>query len=222
VNFDLKNGVAFYSSIQSGTVGAMRRIFTYSALLVMVLSANSSAGRFATASSGSSVPARCSSSALRATEPHMAIVAASTVSELFVLKNVSGRACSLSGYSGIALRLATGVRVTIPFSDKREYGGGRAGGLRKRGPLPLTILAAHGGLASFWIYGTDQDYGAPPVRCWTAPVMLLTSPSGRQSTSTRGYRFSPFYWCGRISVLPILPGRSGTYPAVPLSYYFGG
>jgi hypothetical protein len=213
------------SSLQTSTVAEMQEArLSQSALMAiaLVLAAIWFGAEPATAKSGSSIPAVCPASALRVTEPQMITVAAGTVSELFLVENLSARACSISGYPRVVFRLATGVTTVIPFSDRREYGGGLGGGMRKSGPLPTSRLAALGGLASFWIYGTDESYGSPPVRCLTAPVMLVFPSGARQSTSTLGYKSNPFFWCGRISVFPFLPGRSGTYPAVPLHYFFGG
>lgn len=191
-------------------------------VLALVLSASIVVVGTSMARGATRVAPNCTASALQVTEPYNPNVAAGTVSELFVLANTGASACSMRGYPSVTFRSATGAVVVIPAVDSRGYGGGIGGGMRKAGPLPTSTLAARGGVASFWIYGTDEAVGAPPGRCWTGPLMIVTPPDSTGVVRVRARSNSPFYWCGRIFVYPVLPGRSGTYPTRPLSYFFGG
>ena len=197
-----------------------RRIFLWGMALLFVVVLFPMFGR----SAGAATPVThsCSVTSLLITEPEEPIVAAGDVAELFLIENTGSNSCSLIGFPRIAFRSAKRVDFTIPVIHLlRSRGVG--GGMRRKGPPPVSILVSRGGLASFWIEGTDEpihDQNNKLVNCFTSPEMLAVPPGSHRSTTVAAARGNPFYWCGRIYVLPILPGTSGTYPPVPLSRFF--
>ncbi len=61
-----------------------------------------------------------------------------------------------------------------------------------------------------------------PVLALVLSASIVTPPDSAGVVRVRARSNSLFYWCGRIFVYPVLPGRSGTYPTRPLGYFFGG
>ncbi len=135
--------------------------------------------------------------------------------------------CSLRGYVRVAY---VGVHdVGTPYNDPRRltvseghsYGrdGNDIGGLKKGLPIPTVLLKVNG-VASFWLYGTDEPVGSPPVRCIDSRKMLVWLPGSSISIVVQPLRANGFYWCGGFAAHPILAGESGSDPPKPLSYYF--
>lgn len=172
------------------------------------------------------VPA-CAASSVRITD-YNTLVGAGNVNDLFWIRNVSSQDCSLRGYVRVAYVGVYGVGT--PYKDPRRltvseghsYGrdGNDIGGLKKGLPIPSVLLKVNG-LASFWLYGTDEPVGRTPVRCIDSHKMLVWLPGSSISIVVRPLRANGFYWCGGFAAHPILPGESGSDPPMPLSYYFG-
>ncbi len=153
------------------------------------------------------------------------VVGAGSWATLFLLTNISGAACSLTGYPKISLVTTSGVDRKLRIITGHTFKGGFGGGIASNRQLPTSTLRAQKVQASFWIEGTDEsftDSSGVTQKCSTAAMVLVRPPR-----STRALRFatknkSPLIYCGGfVRVLPMLPGASGTYPPTPLSTYFG-
>jgi hypothetical protein len=51
--------------------------------------------------------------------------------------------------------------------------------------------------------------------------MRVWLPGATAALTAVPQRAGTFFWCGSITIMPILAGRSGSDPAHPLSYFFG-
>jgi len=179
------------------------------------------------ATSSHSAP-RCGPSAVRITDFNT-LVGAGNVNDLFWIRNVSQEACSLRGYVRVAYIGAYGMGPTekdphrLQVSEGHSYGrdGNDIGGLKRGLRVPTVTLQPSGGIASFWIYGTDEPHSPPPTRCIVSHKMLVWLPGASSSIVVQPLRADGFYWCGGFTVHPVLPGESGSDPPKPLSYYFG-
>ena len=177
-------------------------------------------------SAASTVPS-CTANSVRIND-YNTVVGAGNVNDLFWIKNVSSSSCSLRGYVrveyvgvyGIGPTKATPHLLDVP--EARSYGrdGNDLGGLKKGLPIPTVVLQERG-VASFWLYGTDEQHGTPPSRCIVAHKMLVWLPGSSTSLTVPPIRANGFFWCGGFSAHPIASGESGSDPAVRLSYYFG-
>lgn len=169
----------------------------------------------------------CAANSVRISDDNT-VVGAGNVNDLFWIKNISTSTCTLRGYVrveyvgvyGIGPTKATPHLLQVP--ETRSYGrdGNDLGGLKKGLPIPSVVLKEHG-VASFWLYGTDEPHGTPPSRCIVAHKMLVWLPGSPTSLTVQPLRGNGFFWCGGVSAHPIASGESGSDPAVPLSYYFG-
>lgn len=203
----------------------MRRataLFTILALFVV-----GSLPVLSSSSATSAVPPACAASSVRITD-YNTLVGGGSVNDLFWIRNVSSRDCSLRGYVRVAYVGVYGIGTPyrdphrLNVSERHSYGrdGNDIGGLMRGLPIPTVSLKANG-LASFWLYGTDEPVGKPPVRCIDSRTMLVWLPGSPASIAVEPLRASGFYWCGGFAAHPILPGKSGSDPPKPLSYYFG-
>lgn len=178
-------------------------------------------------SAGAAALPACAASSVRITD-YNTLVGAGNVDDLFWIRNVSSRDCSLRGYVRVAYVGVYGIGTPykdphrLNVSERHSYGrdGNDIGGLMRGSPISTVSLKANG-LASFWLYGTDEPVGKPPVRCIDSRKMLVWLPGSPTSISVEPLRANGFYWCGGFAVHPILPGESGSDPPKPLSYYFG-
>ena len=159
-------------------------------------------------------------------------VATGHVDQLFWIRNVSDERCSLRGYVWVVYVGTYGINYSVNEEHvlivNEEYAYGREipelGGLKKGLALPTVTLSARGGMASFWIHGTDEQFqqvNGRPSRCVTSYKMLAWLPGATTALTVVPQRAGVFFWCGGIQVNPVLAGRSGSDPAKPLSYYFG-
>lgn len=172
--------------------------------------------------------ASCTTVSVRITD-YNTVVGAGSVNDLFWIKNVSRQACTLRGYVRVAYVGVYGIGT--PYKDHhrltvrevRSYGrnGNDIGGLKKGLQIPRVTVQPDGGLASFWLAGTDEPVGNPPGRCIVSYKMLVWLPGSSTSIAVQPLRANGFYWCGGFAAHPILPGKSGSDPPRPLSYYFG-
>ena len=179
---------------------------------------------FATAST---VPT-CSATSVRVVD-YNTVVGAGNVIDLFWIENVSSERCSLRGYVrtayigdyGLKPTSKAGHLLVVAEADSLGRNGNDLGGVKRGVKLPTVTLLPRTGRASFWIYGTDIQHGSPPSRCIISFKMLVWLPGSARAVSVRPMRSNGFFWCGAISVHPIVPGASGSDPSVPLTYYFG-
>jgi hypothetical protein len=136
---------------------------------------------------------------------------------LVTLKNVGHETCAIGGYPIVALGGSSfgtplqNTMITSPF-----WGFGVTVG----DVLPLFNLPV-GRQASFWISGTDEPVGTAPS-CQGSQLLRLLL--GKYSVATRNELdfgvTSKLNWCRDLAVSPIVPGRSGTLPAVSISKFF--
>jgi hypothetical protein len=172
--------------------------------------------------------ARCGTGAVRITD-YNTLVGAGSVNDLFWVRNVSHQSCTLRGYVRVAYIGTYGIKLTkkpphlLVIPEGHSYGrdGNDVGGLKKGLPIPTVTLKPGGGVASFWIAGTDEPHNSPPTRCVISYKMLAWLPGASTSIVVRPLRANGFFWCGGFAVHPVLPGKSGSDPPMPLSYYFG-
>jgi hypothetical protein len=175
----------------------------------------------------SAVPA-CAASSVRVTD-YNTLVGAGNVNDLFWITNVSPLECSLRGYVRVEYVGAYGTIGThakshlLAVREEHSYGrnGNDIGGLKRGLPIPTVTLKEHG-VASFWLYGTDEQHGGPGAsRCIVSHRMLVWLPGSSTSLTVQPLKSNGFWWCGGFAAHPIVPGESGSDPAVRLSYYFG-
>jgi hypothetical protein len=157
----------------------------------------------------------CSSSDLRIT-PHGFLAGTGSVNNLFWIRNVGGSSCSLRGYPGVTFLGSRAAQLEVKQTNTANRNFNDVGGLRRGVTLPTVVLAANGGIASFMIYGTDEQHGNPPTKCIETRKMLVSIPNvvGRFTILMRVG--SAFYWCGGIAMHPIVPGRTGADPPIAL------
>lgn len=179
-----------------------------------------------------SVAPDCDSSSVHVTD-YNTWVGAGNVNDLYWIRNVSEQACSIHGYLrvsfvgvyGLASRnLKNPHALSVEVVDSRNGGanGNDSGGV-KSGPIPTVTLVPRG-VASFWIYGTDEAAtrsNGQQTRCITSYRMHLWLPGNDHSDVVVPMPDNGFYWCGAIVMHPVVEGESGTRPPKPLSDYFG-
>ena len=158
----------------------------------------------------------CTESHLRLTDRGTDVGAGSWF-QLFQVTNDGNQSCSLKGYPRITLKPSQGaiqslVVISIKYEAARKIGDSQSG------PVPTSTLAAHGGMVSFWIAGSDTPAANQPG-CKMATDVLVRLPAVREALQYHVTKI-PFNVCeDAIDVTPILPGRSGSVPAEPLSYF---
>jgi hypothetical protein len=169
--------------------------------------------------------APCSNAQLQIQNTYQPLAGLGSVNELFWVKNVSGRSCSIKGYPALTFISPTGADLHVKVTDSYGRSGNEFGGLRQGLAVPTSALSALGGVASFWVYGTDESHfylDGKQSTCIQSNTMLVTLPGAKHALTLKRPRHSgSFYWCGGVWVHPVVPGRSGSDPAVPLTHYFG-
>ena len=137
---------------------------------------------------------------------------AGSFGDLFWIRNVGGFSCVISGYPTIAF-YKNGQRVDLKAAHYLGHMGNDQMGVTKGRRPPTVRLAPNGGVASFWLFGTDVMTPCPNADEIT---VSLKSLSGRAVIPTpRGFQWWPY--CGHgVAVNPIVPGVSGSDPARPL------
>jgi Protein of unknown function (DUF4232) len=211
---------------------ALRRRLTYGAGLITTVAAllvaaamggygsplRANAGRssFARASALAATP--CLASAVTVTLEGTD-GAAGTLTQLFLVRNGSGYACSLTGYPTVSFISATGATVAQVMTHTRSQGG--VLGLSRAGTLPRVNLAAHGGVASFWLASHDVPVGVRPAPCVTIARVSVAWPSASGARQVTLGRFHQFMSCGHANVFPVLAGIYGAQPHRSLQFYFG-
>jgi hypothetical protein len=182
------------------------------------------------ASAATSAVAPCMSVSVRITD-YNTVVGTGNVNDLFWVRNVSLTTCSLRGYVRVAYIGSYGlspkgkkpIRLAVDQVDSLGASGNDLGGV-KRGVAIPTVTLRPKAVASFWIYGTDEPHVLPnghSSRCITSYKMLAWLPGATTSMNVSPIRANGYYWCGGVSVHPIVAGHSGSIPPRPLTYYFG-
>jgi hypothetical protein len=180
--------------------------------------ASSNQGVYVTSNGGTNEDSSqlCAASNLRLTDRGTDVGGGSWI-QLFQVTNLGNQSCSLRGYPKISLEPSQGafhslVVVSIKYEASRKIGDSR------KGRVPTSILSAHGGMASFWIAGSDTPaYNQPG--CKMATSVLVSLPTVREALRY-DVTSIPFNVCeDQVDVTPILQGRSGSIPLEPLSYF---
>jgi hypothetical protein len=181
---------------------------------------------------GASVAPACQSTSVHVSE-YDSWVGAGNVNDLYWIRNVSRQACSVRGYVEISfigvygfaehnLKNAHALSVEVVNSLNGGANGNNSGGV-KTGVIPRVTLDP-GDLASFWIYGTDEPShlaNGQQTRCISSFRMLVRLPSAHRTDVVASPPHNGFYWCGKVSLHPVIAGDSGTSPPRSLSSYFG-
>lgn len=120
------------------------------------------------------------------------------------------------------------VKVAHPLVVKEVENRGRdgndLGGIKTGLPIPTVDLSSKMSAASFWIYGVENPTTGPNgvvSRCITSFEMKVLLPGDSASTAARLAPGQGFYFCGTVEVHPIVPGSSGSDPALKLIFHFG-
>ncbi len=142
-----------------------------------------------------------------------------TFTQLFWVRNVSNYACSMTGFPTVSFISTTGKTIPQVVTHTRSQGG--VLGLSRTGSLPRVNLAAHGGVASFWIADHDVPMGARPAACVTIARVGVAWPSATSASLVTLGRFHQIMSCGHVTVFPVLSGRYGAQPHKSLEFYFG-
>jgi hypothetical protein len=134
--------------------------------------------------------------------------------QLFQLTNIGSHACSIKGYPNISLDTSRGLSKTLVVSTFKAEDSIKIGDTH-RGPIPAADLAAHGGMASFWIAGADfAAHDAPACAFATKVIVKL---SGATSALVYDVGRIPFHYCQNVlEVTPVLSGPSGSDPGQSL------
>ena len=202
----------------------VRRESLVMALLAVVLMASPMGTHLVSASSTTVPP--CASAWLHITDQNTS-VAAGSMNDLYWIKNVSNRVCSLRGFIRAAYSGNYGPEVNVKQEHVLSVGElhslrGQIGGL-KRGVAPPTVtLPPRRGMASFWIAGTDEQFhqvNGRASRCILSYKMFAWLPAAARPLVVAPLRNDGFFWCGAIDVQPIVAGRSGADPPVSLTRY---
>jgi hypothetical protein len=157
------------------------------------------------------------------------LAGAGSWNELFTMRNASDNACSLAGFPSVRFLTSAGKALSWPIAYAKggcTKDGCGIGGLRYHGAFPRAILAAHTGVASFFIEGTDTPTWGPdephPTVCTIVPKFQVALPHSSVWHNVNIWSGHRLYPCGGVAVLPLVPGSSGTYPSVPLWTILGG
>ena len=181
-----------------------------------------------TSSTAAAVAPVCTASSVRISD-YNTLVGTGSVNDLFWIRNVTSHVCSLRGYVRVSYVGVYGIgtpykepqRLSVP--EVHSYGrvGNDVGGLKRGLSMPRVTIRPDGGVASFWLAGTDEPVGNLPGRCIDSREMLVWLPGSSTSIVVQPLRANGFFWCGGFAAHPILPGKSGSDPSMPLSSYFG-
>jgi hypothetical protein len=203
----------------------MRRVGQMIALGVIVVAtmpvfASSANSETATVSS-------CAANAVVITEYNIN-VATSKYQELFWIRNDSARSCSLRGFVRVTYIGNYSPRPTVMKIHPLVVGevdsytpwGGERGGLAHGLAVPTVVLSPRVGVASFWITGVDGSFHRPNgrmSRCTMSYEMRVHLPGESSDVTAVPMHAANFDTCGPVELTPILAGRSGSDPALPLS-----
>jgi hypothetical protein len=160
-------------------------------------------------------------------------VGAGNVNDLYWIRNVSQQACSIRGYVRISFvgvygfverKLKNPHVLSVKVTDSRNGGanGNDLGGV-KTGAAPTVTLDPRT-LASFWIYGTDESShraNGQLTKCIASSRMLVRLPGTDDTDVVVPPPGNGFYWCGGVTLHPVVAGDSGTSPPRSLTSYFG-
>ena len=138
--------------------------------------------------------------AIRAIAPALTHVA-----DLVEITNVSRRACTLTGYAKVTLTTTASPTPVVAVQRRRGYFGGLSPTYKSQ-VLPVSILGAHTGTASFIVEESDELLGsATPCPFFTKLSFTL---KGFDFTYTFRVRLPA---CDRPGALPIVKGTKGSW-----------
>jgi Protein of unknown function (DUF4232) len=142
-----------------------------------------------------------------------------TFTHLFWVRNVSNFACSMTGYPTVSFISSSGKTVPQVVTHVRSEWG--ILGLGRGGALPKVDLAAHGGVASFWVADHDVPAGNPPAPCVNIAQVGVSWPNAATGRAVPLGRFHRIMSCGHVAVFPVMSGIYGAQPHQSLRFYFG-
>jgi hypothetical protein len=205
----------------------MKRLVLLVLLLALVMPAVNSEW---SPTEAASIP-RCTASSVTVNE-YSFQGGAGSANYLFRIKEVGDRNCSLRGYAHVSFvgvygygftPLKNAHSLSVTQVENRGKDGNDFGGLATRVPIPMVDLTSARSTASFWIYGVDnstEGSGGVASRCITSFEMNVQLPGSARSLVARLARGQGFYFCGPVAVHPIVPGSSGSDPAMRLNFHF--
>jgi hypothetical protein len=169
----------------------------------------------------------CAANAVVITEYNIN-VATSKFQELFWIRNDRAQSCSLRGFVRVTFIGNYSPRpivmkahpLVVGASDSYTPWGGERGGLTHGLAVPTVVLVPRVGMASFWITGVDGSFHQPNgrmSRCAESYKMRVHLPGESSAVTVVPMRAAIFNTCGPVELTPILAGRSGADPALPLS-----
>ena len=185
-------------------------------VIVNILAALTLAVAIPSSAHGETVPAASATSSLLCGANHLSVTwrgstggLAGHSGDLFWIRNAGRSRCALRGYP--IVRFVMHGRLAALTSSGVPSPLGRPTGLRK-GPSPVVRLAP-GAVASFWVVGSDVV-----TPCWNlSSMVVLVRPLRGRAVIVAPSVYSSWPFCGSgITVSPILPGMSGSVPAVAL------
>jgi hypothetical protein len=154
------------------------------------------------------------------------------VNYLFRITNKVNRTCSLHGYAHVSFvgiygfgwkPLKNGHPLVVQQVEDHGGDGNYIGGLATGLSMPTVDLSTTKSAASFWIYGLENSTTGPngvASRCITSFEMRVKIPGDQKSLVARLAPGQGFYFCGPVGVDPIVPGSSGSDPAMKLILHF--
>ena len=145
------------------------------------------------------------------TEPHLKfankslLAAASNIADIVEITNVSGSACTMTGFAKVTLTTATSPTYVVAVPRRTGYFGGLSPSYKAK-VLPVFTLGAHTGTASFIVEESDEPQGSTT----SCPVFT------KLSFTMKGFDFSFSFpvripACVRPGVLPIVKGTKGSW-----------
>jgi len=178
---------------------------------------------------GASTVRACTWSQVSVTQYNVS-VAAGTVGELNWAADTSARACTLSGYVRVAFSGNYGSArsrkppqpLAVTEAHARRYV--NVAGVARNRRLPTVTVSPAGAIASFWIFGTDEPHvlnNGQTARCIVSDDMSVWLPGATQALTVQPMRAADFYWCGPVSVYPVVAGDTGSDPPTSLTSMFG-
>lgn len=206
----------------------VRRFFLMTLLITFIGIALASSS---SASPESAAVPRCPAASVRVDE-YSFRGGSGNVNYLFRITREGNRACSLHGYVHVSFvgvygygfePLKNPQRLVVKQIEDRGRDGNDFGGLATGLSMPTVDLSSTRSAASFWIYGVDHSTTGPngvASRCITSFEMRLQLPRDAKSLVARLAPGQGFYFCGMVGVHPIVPGSSGSDPAMKLLFHF--
>ena len=134
---------------------------------------------------------------------------------LFEIRDVGHTSCAVVGYPALQLVEAHGVTPTLKVERVATIPLG--GGVHEGRASSVDLVPGSRVGASFWLGYTNSATKGQSGGCQTAfQLYLRVGTAGVQILPRTGIR-----WCDSFKETPLVAGRSGSLPGVPLAIYFG-